>query len=96
MGPPGGTTVKEEETVVTTVTTVEPIYSRDKIIKRAKNSIMISAMLNVMLALVCLIMAAVAASQAVIDISSVKQITDDWGTTPYVELNVRDSCLSGE
>ena len=57
---PGGKTVKEEETVITTVTTVEPIYSRDKFIQIAKRSICGSAVINLIMALIAMIMSVVA------------------------------------
>jgi len=97
MGPPGGTTVKEEETVITTVTTVEPIYSRQKFISMAKKSIFGSACINFLLSLIALIMIAVAAAQAKINIQSVKQVVDDWGYQPFVDIIVRnENCRSGE
>ena len=66
------TIVKEDETVITTVTTVEPLYAKEKWITGAKRSIFCTSLANFVFAIIALVMTLTAWNEAQVDIASVR------------------------
>ena len=92
----GGTTVVENETTKVVVTETKALWNQPHIIRIVNYFLGCGSCCMIIGSIIMLALAVSAHSYAQVDISSVQQVVYDWGTKPFVDINVRASCLSGE